>query len=203
MGEGMIRIVGIAGVIIACIGVAIIARLWWPQGHTSWDLAPGDYALSMVATQGSMVGETVRGRLTLKPTSDADTSPRTGQRAKGPPDTRFIPLYGWTDIDLNGVAAPICPEGPEPPPSSHDPVFPGVLVLKLDPSWKLASRVMYRKEVPILVIGTGPNIRDGSQILDGCGIGLFVQHRDGRCLRGEWAEWGLKADGRGTFTLCP
>jgi hypothetical protein len=201
----MIRIAVIAGVIVVCIGIAIISCQSWPQRHTSWDLAPGDYALSMVATQGSMVGGVVRGRLTLKPTSDADISPRTGQRSKGFLDTRNTPLYGWTDIDLNGVAAPICPQSETlaPPPSSQDPVFPGVLVLKLDPSWKLASRVMYRKEAPILVIGTGTNIRDGTQILDGCGIGLFVQDRDGWCLRGEWAEWGLEIDGRGTFKICP
>lgn len=139
----------------------------------------------------------------MKPTSAADTSPRTGQRAERHVDTRYTPLYGWTDIDLKGVAAPICPEGPEPLPSSQDPVFPGVLVLKLDPRWKFESRVTYRKDAPILVIGTGTNLRDGTMILDGCGIGLFVQDRDGRCLRGEWAEWGLEVDGRGTFTLCP
>lgn len=57
----MIRIAFIAGVIIACIGIAMIARLWWERGHTSWDLAPGDYGLSMVATHGSMVGGAVRG----------------------------------------------------------------------------------------------------------------------------------------------
>jgi hypothetical protein len=199
----MNRVAGITGVILVCIGATIVGCRWWQQNHTSWDLTPGDYSLSMVATQGSMVGKAVRGRLTLKPTSDSDISPRTGQRSKRLLDTRYAPLYGWTDIDLNGVAAPICPEGPEPLPSSDDPIFPGVLVLKLDPNWKLASRVMYRKEAPILVIATGTNIRDGTQILDGCGIGLFVQDRDGRCLRGEWAEWGLKTDGRGTFTLCP
>ena len=199
----MIRIAVIAGVIVVCIGFAIVGCQWRPQGHTFWDVTPGDYTLSMVATQGSKVGGAVQGRLTLKPTGDADTSPQTGQRAKGPLETRYTPLYGWTDIDLKGVAAPICLEDPYPLPSSQDPVFPGVLVLKLDPEWKLASRVMYRKEAPILVIGTLTNMRDGKMRLDGCGIGLFVQDRDGRCFRGEWAEWGLEVDGRGTFKLCP
>jgi len=187
--------------IVAGAAAAIVASAWW-RGR-SWDLAPGDYQLSMVATHGSRRSSTAQGRLTLRPTSNSDRSPRTGQSVEGPPDIRSAPLYGWTDVDLKEVAAPICPEGSAPPASSRDPVFTGVLVLKLEPEVKLESRVPYRQEAPILVTGTGTNIRDGKPRLDGCGIGLFVQHRGLRCLRGEWTAWGLEADGRGTFRLCP
>lgn len=79
---------------------------------------------------------------------------------------------------------------------------PGVLALKLDPGVRLEARVPYRSDALILVTGTGANIRDGGYRLDGCGIGLFVQDRGWRCLRGEWMEWGLERDGAGTFTLC-
>jgi hypothetical protein len=63
--------------------------------------------------------------------------------------------------------------------------------------------VAHRDEDPILVTGTVGNIRDGKNRLDGCGIGLFVQGRSFRCVRGEWTGWGLERDGRGTFELRP
>jgi len=110
------------------------------SGHTFWDVTPGDYTLSMVEPRfeggrggaGTFDLENLRAMLILR------HKQASGQGAL---ETRYTPLYGWTDIDLKGVAAPICLEDPYPLPSSQDPVFPGVLVLKLDPEWKLASRV--------------------------------------------------------------
>ena len=190
------------GAAIASVMCSAIIVVVWSQGLPPWELGPGDYHLSLIAHRGSRAGAEVDGRLALRPTSDADTSPRNGQRAAGPPDIRNAPLYGWTDISLAGVGVPICEDGPAPPAWSQDPVFPGVLALKLDPDMSLEARVPYRKDALILVTGTGTNIRDGKPRLDGCGIGLFVQDRGWRCLRGEWTAWGLEADGAGTFSLC-
>jgi len=116
------------------------------------------------------------------------------------PSTRNTPLRGRTDIDLHRVGAPLCDGHPQP--SSRDAIQTGVLVLKLDPDMQLETRVPHRHEAPLLVTGTLTNIRDGRPRLDGCGIGLFVQERLMGCQSGEWAEWGLKHDGRGTFSLC-
>ena len=113
-----------------------------------------------------------------------------------------MPLYGWTDMDLGAVGAPLCDD--VTPPSSRDPVHTGVLVLKLDlETERIDFRVPRRSGTPVLVMGTHTNIRIRQMRLDGCGIGFFVQDRSFRCLRGEWAEWGLKYDGGGTFELCP
>jgi hypothetical protein len=188
--------------VVACIAGLAGAGLWWRHTRTSGQLRAGDYRLSMTATSGSRRGNAVEGHLTLVRTAESDRSPRTGEQPK-PSDSRYLPFYGWTDADLSQVGAPLCLDGPAPPPSSRDPVFPGVLVLQLPPGMKLATPVQRPMQAPILVTGTGRNIRDGGRRLDGCGIGLFVQSHERNCVRGEWAEWGLEADGRGTFALCP
>lgn len=190
----------VAAVALVLVVVAVAVALRWLRGP--WDLLrPGDYTLSMIATSGSRTGRSTRGPLTLVATRGSDSSPRTGARVGGPPPIHVTPLRGWTDADLRGVGAPLCDEAT--PPSSRDPVFTGVLVLKMGPDWKLETRVTRRNDAPILVTGTVTNIRDGRLRLDGCGIGLFVQERSFRCVRGEWVEWGLEGDGRGTFELCP
>ena len=175
---------------------------WWSRrAEPGWNLSAGDYELSLHATRGSRRGRTVQGPLVLVPTSQADRSPRTGQIARDH-DIRYTPLYGWLEADLREVGAPLCPDGPAPPPASRDPVFPGVLVLAVDPEWKLETRVKRPPDAPILAIGTSVNMRDGRTHLDGCGIGLFVQTADRVCLRGEWSEFGLQYDGAGSFSLC-
>jgi hypothetical protein len=189
----------VAFVLVLVVAAALAGALWFQR--RAWDLRPGDYTLSMRATSGSRTGRSTSGPLTLVATSAADTSPRTGARVAEPPPLHLTPLRGWIDTDLRAVGAPLCDEAT--PPTSRDPVFTGVLVLKTEPDWKLETRVPFRHEAPILAIGTGTNIRDGKARLDGCGIGLFVQDRSFRCVRGEWTEWGLKGDGRGTFELCP
>jgi hypothetical protein len=179
--------------VLLTVGVGIC--LWWQKRNASWSLTPGEYRLSMTATRGSQRGHSTQGPLTLR-----ITPPRAGQH---PDESRYAPLYGWTDADLTNVGAPLCADGPAPAPSPRDSVFTGVLVLKLPPESVLDARVSRPKDAPILVTGTGTNIRDGGRRLDGCGIGLFVQSRGWNCLRGEWGEWGLEHDGGGTFTLCP
>jgi hypothetical protein len=174
---------------------------WLGRNAHIWRLSAGAYELSFVATRGSRQGKTLHGRLLLAPTAKTDRSPRTGEIAKDP-DIRHVPLYGWLDANLLEVGAPLCPGGLAPPPASRDPVFPGVIVLAIDPAWNLGDRVKRPPGAPVLVIGTLANMRDGTIGLDGCGIGLFVQAASGDCWRGEWSEFGLQYDGAGTFSLC-
>ena len=57
---------------------------------------------------------------------------------------------------------------------------------------------------PTLTSDQGVNShRDGKRYMDGCGIGLFVQERRWRCLKGEWRPCGLASDGSGMFEVCP
>jgi hypothetical protein len=175
---------------------------WWlGRNARIWGLSAGAYELSFVATRGSRQGKTVRGNLVLASTAKTDRSPRTGEIAKDP-DIRYFPLYGWLDANLLEVGAPLCPGGLAPPPSSRDPVFPGVIVQAIDPAWNFGDRVKRPPGAPILAIGTLANMRNGRLGLDGCGIGLFVQAAGSGCWRGEWSEFGLQHDGAGTFSLC-
>jgi hypothetical protein len=113
-------------------------------------------------------------------------------------DLPSTPLYGWTDADLAGVGAPLCTDGPEPKPSSQDPVFPGILVAHLPPQ----VREGQPENAPALLVSTVSNLRDGSDWTDGCGIVMRVQAWDGACFRGLWDRWGLRSDGSGYFCLC-
>jgi hypothetical protein len=188
--------------------VVVIAGLIASQTASTppllWPIGPGEYVLRIAAREGTRRGSVTGGHVTLVATSSSDRSPRTGEKVpSNRSDPRHIPVYGWTDVDLHRVGAPLCDEGPAPLPGSRDPVFPGVLVLTLDPAWALeANGVRRPKDGPIVVIGTLSNMRDGRLRLDGCGIGLFGQSTGRACMRGVWAEWGLAVDGRGVFELC-
>ena len=186
----------------ALVGVLLVSRGSSVRGL--WPLGPGEYVLQIAAREGSMAGNTAGGRLWLLATSLTDRSVRTGRIADANrSDPRYIPLYGWTEVDLGRVGAPLCSDGPAPAPTSRDPVFPGVLVLTVDPAWAFeANGVVRPKDGPMLVLGTLSNMRDGAGRLDGCGIGLFAQSIGRNCIRGAWAEWGIVADGRGRFELC-
>ena len=102
-------------------------------------------------------------------------------------------FYGWTNLDLARVGAPICSDGISPSPASRDPLRPGALV-DASPN---------RAEVSPILIGTLSNLREGSMYTDGCGIALFLEAWDGSCYSGSWDAWGMAIDGAGTFRACP
>jgi hypothetical protein len=158
-----------------------------PEGMPS--LKPGTYNLTLVAKRGSRKGASSQGRLILLSATASDTSPVTGKVAQdsyGPPW-----FYGWTDVDFQRIAAPICTNSAAPDPTSRDPMRPGALV----PSINLRGQTM-------VLIGTLWNLRDGSQYVDGCGIALSVENSAGNCYRGSWDRWGIVANGSGSFRAC-
>jgi hypothetical protein len=77
-------------------------------------------------------------------------------------------------------------------PESRDPIFPGVLALVID--WHEA-----RKGQIVLVIGTLSNRRTTEGMLDGAGIGLFIEKLDSDSFAGSWGPWGLLMGGSGHF----
>ena len=184
-------------------GVVVLSSLSGSSPRRSWPIAAGEYVLRIAARAGSMQGAVTGGHVWLVPTSPEDRSPATGEVvAANLADARYMPLYGWTDVDLHRVGAPLCDDG-TPPPTSRDPVFPGILVITLDPAWAFeATGVTRPKDGPILVMGTASNMRDGRVRIDGCGIGLFGQSPGRACIRGVWSAWGTVGDGRGVFELC-
>jgi hypothetical protein len=160
-----------------------------PFATTVPPLRAGNYQLTLRADCGQRRGSTSEGRLTLVGASATDRSSTSGAVVvdlHGPPQ-----FYGWTPLDFRRVAAPICNDGAAPPPTSQDPMRPGVLVR----SKKSAAP-------PIILIGTLSNLRTGSLFYDGCGIGLFVNDLDGTCYRGTWGNWGIVTGGSGTFRAC-
>jgi hypothetical protein len=163
-------------------------------------LAPGEYRLSLTATDGSQKGGAVNDTATLRPASAGDRSPRTGERAKDDGNAQIL-LYGWTGADLSAVGAPLCPDGVEPPPDSRDPVYPGLLVTRVP--FGLGGPFTGTKLVTTILVATVANLRNGEHWTDGCGFGMYVLRMDGDCFIGDWKEWGLRRDGRGSFRLCP
>jgi hypothetical protein len=127
----------VAAVALVLVVATVMGTARWR--NRPWDLRPGDYTLSMAATSGSQTGRSTRGPLTLVATSATDTSPRTGARVAASPPIHWTPLRGWIDADLRAVGAPLCDEAT--PPSSRDPVFAGVLVLRSEPLGNLEPRV--------------------------------------------------------------
>jgi hypothetical protein len=136
----------------------------------------------------------------LRLSTALDRSPRTGQLALDP-DLSMSPLHGWLEGSLDPVDPPLCED--YAPPSSQDPVFPGVRVLL--PGDMMSFLPTRPKDAPLLLVGTLSNPRAVKTGHDGCGFGMTVQGMDLRqkdCIAGRWEPWGLKAGGLGSFTLC-
>lgn len=152
-------------------------------------LREGTYTLTLVATRGTRHGASASGHLTLL---------RLAEPHWGGSD-----LYGFTDVDLAAVGAPVLANGDTPHPSSRDPGAPGVLVENAD------SDPSYASSTPVLLIGTSSNVnpvlesQGGSKLLrissDGAGIGLLVHHVSATGFVGRWTEWGIVRNGRGRF----
>ena len=153
-------------------------------------IIPGKYKLILVATKGNPTKSEVVGELVLINTTTTDISTKTGKGPVPNEDLSKVPLYGTLDIDFKSVNAPVVINT-----KSDDPIYPGVLVNVLD--W------MGTKQQPVLVVGSEGNTRDGSMILDGTGIGLFVQYIDDSSFRGRWGAWGILHGGSGYFCAFP
>lgn len=155
------------------------------------EIRPGEYLLTLVATSGSKSGSSSQGNLWLWPTSARDRSPSTGELV-GSDDTNSHPLYGATNLNFKRIGAPMdfAGRGSEPSPTSRDPVFPGVLVLR-------------DSRETVLTIGTLSNIRDDGIRLDGSGIGLWVTESGPNSFFGEWRGWGVVEGGAGYFCSMP
>jgi hypothetical protein len=107
-------------------------------------------------------------------------------------DTVESPLYGATDVALESVGAPMMGDTIAPGPQSTDPIYPGVRVLIQN--WQYDQ-----PKLPIILVGTLSNLRNGQMWLDGGGIGLFVTVNRGSTLGGRWGPWGIMANGSGYF----
>ena len=144
-----------------------------------------------MATEGRSAGQSSTGALILRPTSTLDRSPKTGARPVRH-NPNHVPLYGWTDLDLPSVAAPVMLDDTLIPlPNSRDPVRPGVLVLIQN--WEDPGR----DQQPVLLIGTLSNLRDQVGWEDGPGIALWVRQIDTGGFSGTWGKWGILVGGRG------
>jgi len=160
----------------------------------------GDYELTLTAECGSRAGVSAHGRLALARARRTDASPRTGETAPEFEDRKVL-LYGWTDLDFGAVGA-IVYGTPAPPPTSRDPIYPGVLVvatswfLQIDPALSLP------RNAPMMLIGTNSNSRMGALFTDGSGIALLIEAWRAQCYRGRWDAWGIVANGAGAFKAC-
>ena len=171
-----------------------------PKGETAYQLAAGAHHFVLRAESGKRKGSSVEGALTLRATSASDRSPKTGQLAfdRSLPST---PLYGWIDVPLQGVDAPLCDSLAS---SAQDPVFPGVLVML--PNQRMDFLPPRPDSAPLLFVGTLRNRRVDEHVMDGCGFVMVVQGSDEHnkeCLGGVWKLWGRQPGGEGSFTLCP
>ena len=89
----------------------------------SFDARAGEYLLILVATSGDSAGREVSGSLWLEPN---DSTARQFARPGGAPiPSVTVPLFGWTDVPVLGVAALELGDL-----SSREPASPGVLVLE-------------------------------------------------------------------------
>ena len=89
----------------------------------SFDASAGEYLLILVATSGDSAGREVSGSLWLEPN---DSTLRQFARPGGDPiPTVTVPLFGWTDVPVQGVAALELGDL-----SAREPAMPGVLVLE-------------------------------------------------------------------------
>jgi hypothetical protein len=184
---------------MACYFATALLLAGIATGDTAW-LTSREYRLRITATEGPMKGHSALGAFSLRKTS-ADDRSSSGVRAKDR-NLAAHPLFGWTDVQFDEVGAPMAraePDRPEPSPTSTDPVFPGVLV---DIGWKPSRPRGRPQDAPIIWIASAANRRDGSMVLDGGGIVLFVMKRSTDCLTGVWQEAGIIRLGRGTFELC-
>ncbi len=159
-----------------------------PKSLAAFQLKPGKYQLTLVATGGyhTHAGAAASGVLTLRATSARDVSPKTGKGAAKGERLLDRPLYGTVALDFVAVNAPVSRLS-----GSADPIYPDVLVEVID------FHGIERQ--PVVVIGSPGNRRDDVGITDGDGIGLFTRQIGENGFAGTWDSWGIVRGGHGYF----
>ena len=156
-------------------------------------VTPGNYALTLVTTNGLHQGAQAVGSLWLATTSPSDRSPTTGHRP-APSHRRGEPYYGAANFDFPSVGAPVFRDDTLVPlPESRDPVRPGVVGLLAN--WQSDSL----PRTLLLVIGSLENRRDDEGWEDGPGIGLWLRTASGKDFSGTWSRFGIVSGGEGYF----
>jgi hypothetical protein len=188
----------------ASFAFAISACRGAPKEAERIELSVGEYDL--VVTAGSKPRLEGSGRLSLRSYTSITQLPHYASIRQRRVDHSYR-LYGWTNVDFIKLGAPV---GPSETPDSRDPASPGVIVMFPPAGFKeLQERNVFSVtrpwDAPIMLIGTLENNEATRGWLDGGGIGLFIQSKKGRCLKGEWSSWGLGigVNDDGSFTLCP
>lgn len=152
-------------------------------------IAAGRYVLTLIASDGAAPSARAHGVLWLHPTSHTDRSPRTGRGPSSAGVGVQEYLFGATSLDFRRVGAPVTMEPGDtitPPPTSIDPIRPGVLVSQGNSG-------------TVVLISTLSNMRDDRNWLDGGGVGLHVRHISETRFAGVWSGWGIVPSREGVF----
>jgi hypothetical protein len=138
----------------------------------------GDYALTLVATEGPRTGATVAGRLTLEPQIDSL------RQVRGPGGVTYpgvtSPLVGSTTVAVDEVGAMVGGDL-----TSADPEAPGVLVL-------------VRPGETLLRLGSSAN-RPGVLQFDGPSTVMRAREADSDGFGGVWSSTGGDRSAAGYF----
>lgn len=133
----------------------------------------GLFTIELTASSGSREG--ARAQLVLRL-----EDPPAAQKAAG----RL--LIGSLTGDLAGVGAPICKDGAKP--ASQSPGYRGVVLER----WSDGRQV--------LVVGSvGNRWNPNVAVMDGCGIGMWIDKSSPNRFSGRWSAWGIVVDGCGYF----
>jgi len=157
------------------------------------EIDAGDYDLTVSANAPAKAKREVSGHLFLR--SLVPTRELFGTTCR---------LYGWTDVDFSALGAPVRRSAPR----SRDPENPGILAWQPPPALAENMKSMKSRKIAqppgssIMLIDTVHNKKTTRGMQDGGGIGLFVESRQGQCVRGQWQDWGIVAGTTGHFKMC-
>jgi hypothetical protein len=157
----------------------------------SWDprTLAGEYRVRWVSDTAA-TPKTQAFRLFLWPTSMRDASSAT-HRGPAPRDTVAHAAYGLMVPDSGNFTK----QRIEEMRAGIDPVYPPVLLL---------ARISNDQTPPVrywtvLLIETVGNRRDGIDVLDGAGIGMWIRDANESGFTGTFQPWGLVIDDRGHY----
>jgi hypothetical protein len=129
--------------------------------------------------------------MTLVAATDADVSPRTGEKPVD--EFQSTRLFGWMQLDYGAIDLRVTRERGIPAPDSTDPVSPGVIVRDRGRPGSVAR--------PILTMNSDANIRRPGQPVrtDGPGFSFSVFAVNGDGFQGAFAGGFLASDPSGYF----